>query len=597
MITEVRANPRDSLRQYTQSALYIRPKEGGRVHHLELNYAQQLVHEELTAQWKREGRVRAIILKARQEGVSTYVAARFFWKVTLTPQTDALVVTDKSERSAVLFRIYRRFDAHYPREVRPMRQYSTRQRELRYANPTKDPLERERNPGLDSGISVDTAGDPDVARAGTYQLAHLSEMASWSKPEEAMVALGPAIAREGTEIIIESTAKGRGNLFHRMWQGAVNGRNGYVAIFLPWWIDARYQIAELSEFDRLELEHLDEYETKATTEGFNWRGRRWRLTLNQIMWRRRTIEELYEGNERAFRQEFPATPDEAFLASGEMYFDEEPLRRYEMSTFEPIFRGSLSQVEDMLVPKKSDRGHLRIWEMPQPGSHYVIFADTAQGILSGLESALTDQMAEIGGRDFSSADVFDVYRRKFVAQLHGKIAPEHFATLLWRLGYFYSCRPEGGQIRAALIGVERNHSSGNTTVRELRERLNYPLLFSQRVINRRTDKAMREVGWITNETNRMPMLDDLAKAFRSEDIWLPNQRTIDECFTFIKDEKGKPVAEETAHDDRVISAAGALQMAGYHSCPAPGSKRITKIKRADTPTGVVDYTGTAQEVA
>ena len=592
----VATDERNSLRTYSQSALYIRPREGGRVQPLVLNFAQTIVHETITAQWRLEHRVRAIVLKARQEGVSTYVAARFFWKVQLSPETEALVVTDKSERSAVLFRIYRRFDAHLPKELRPMRQYSTRQRELRYANPSQDPAERLANPGLDSAISVDTAGDEDVARAATYQLAHLSEMASWAKPEEAMVALGPAIPHDGTEIIIESTAKGRGNLFHRMWQGAVNGRNGYVPIFLPWWIYADYTVRELTDQDRADLEHLDDYETMAVEEGFSFRKKRWKLSLGQILWRRRVIAELYEGNERAFRQEFPATPDEAFLASGEMFFDEEPLRRYEISAFDAIFRGTIAQTDDMLVPKSDRRGHLRIWEMPRYGSHYVIFADTATGILSGQESALTDEQAEIGGRDFDSADVFDVTQRKFVAQLHGKMSPEYFATLLWRLGYFYSCRPTREDIRPALIGVERNHSSGQTIVRELRERLAYPNLYSHRVINRRTDKSSMEVGWITSETNRMPMLDDLSKALRSEDVWLPNQRTIDECFTFVKDEKGKPVAEESCHDDRVISAAGALQMAARHTCPMTTTKRLTKVKRADTPTGVVDYTGTGREL-
>lgn len=587
---------RDSLRGYAEDALYIRPREGGRVQPLVLNFAQTIVHETITAQWRAEGRVRAIILKARQEGVSTYVAARFFWKVQLTSQTEALVVTDKSERSAALFRMYRRFDTHLPIGLKPMRQYSTRQRELRYANPSQDPTERLTNPGLDSAISVDTAGDEDVARASTYQLAHLSEMALWPKPEEAMLGIGPAIAHDGTEIIIEATAKGRGNLFHRMWQGAVNGRNGYVPIFLPWWIYADYTVRELTDQDRADLEHLDDYEAMAVNQGFSFRNKRWKLSLGQILWRRRAIAELYEGNERAFRQEYPATPDEAFLASGEMFFDEEPLRRYEISSSAPIFRGSLQMTGDTLAPRSDRRGHLRIWEMPQVGAHYVIFADTATGILSGQESALTEEQAEIGGRDFDSADVFDVYNRKFVAQLHGKMSPEYFATLLWRLGYFYSCRPDSKNIRPALIGVERNHSSGQTIVRELRERLEYPMLYSHRVINRRTDKATMEVGWITSETNRMPMLDDLGKALRSESVWLPNQRTIDECFTFVKDEKGRPGAEESCHDDRVISAAGALQMAARHACPQTGQKRLTKVKRADTPTGVVDYAGTAVEV-
>lgn len=589
MIVEAPSVLHEDLNVYCRSSLVIRPKEGGRVIPLELNFAQEIVDRECQDQWATEHRVRLVVLKARQEGVTTYVAARFFRKVQLWPETDAIVVTDKTERSARIFRIYRRFDAHLPTEMRPMRQYSSRARELRYGNPSHDPIEISLNPGLDSAIEVDTAGDEDVARGATYQLAHLSELSSYKKPEEAWISLMQAIPRDGTEVIVESTAKGRGNFFHRLWTGAVNGRNGFRPVFLPWWIYREYTIHKLSAHDRAELETLDEYEQLAMTQGFEWRGKRHQLTLGQILWRRRTIAEQFEGNERGFRQEFPATPDEAFLASGQMFFDEEPLRRYEISSFEPIFRGSLRQTDEFLTPQPDPRGHLRIWEMPQQGSHYVIFCDTAEGILSGLEGALTDQLAEVGGRDFSCADVFDVNRRKFVAQLHGHIAPEYFATLVWRLGYFYSCRPPEMPSRPALIGVERNHSSGQTIVRELRERLEYPLLYSHRVINRRTDKATMEIGWITSEQNRMPMLDDLAKAIRTEDVWLPNQRSIDEMFTFVKDEKGRPAAEEACHDDRVITAAGCLQMALRHACPSSKVGETKKVKRAKTPTGVVDY--------
>ena len=157
------------------------------------------------------------------------------------------------------------------------------------------------------------------------------------------------------------------------------------------------------------------------------------------------------------------------------------------------------------------------------------------------------------------------------------------------LGYFYAnAKMDTEDFRApALLGIERNHSSGETVLRLLKDVWSYPRLYYHRQINRRTNRQTLMAGWVTNVENRQVMLDELAQALRENSIHLPNADTIKECFTFIRDDTGKPQAQEGCHDDRVISAAGVLQLARY------GAPRRPRPQKAyvggSSPTGWGDY--------
>jgi hypothetical protein len=69
---------------FAENALKLRPKFGP-LEPFRFNGAQHKLHELLEEQHKRTGRVRAIILKGRQVGCSTYIAGRFFHKTISTP--------------------------------------------------------------------------------------------------------------------------------------------------------------------------------------------------------------------------------------------------------------------------------------------------------------------------------------------------------------------------------------------------------------------------------------------------------------------------------------------------------------------------------
>lgn len=573
---------RGDIFRYSRDCLRIIDKRA-RLIPLEANFAQRYFQQKINEQLRETGRIRAIVLKARQEGISTWVAARNTRRITLAPNQSVLVVADQKVRGAALFGIYETYYRNLPDRFKPMKRYSGKGTQLWFDSPTG-------SGGLNSKVNVGTARDIQTGRATTIQSLHASEVAWWENAEDVWIGLAQAIPDEdGTEIVMESTANGVGNFFHQMWLDAEAGSNGYIAIFLPWFVHEEYVTPVAPETEREIMQTLQPWERTAMETGVEWDGELWLLTINQIAWRRRKIKQEFRGDERAFRQEFPATPREAFLVSGNCFFDEERLREYEETARKPLMRANMARVGNAIAPRRAEYGYVRIYDLPKPEGHYVIGADTAEGkqSQSQRESTFTDPDLERGGRDFCSADVFDTVSRTYVAQIHGRMAPEVFADQLDMLGRYYNSEVGVARQRApALIGVERNHSSGETTLRCLKDR-QYPRLYAHRHLNRRTQKATSMLGWLTSVENRMPMLDELAAGFRDQSISMPNADTIRECYTFVRDDSGKPQAQEGTHDDRVISAALALQMARFSSKPVTRQPRAVPV--ANTATGWADY--------
>lgn len=567
---------------YCAEALKIVTKQG-QMRPLVLNFAQQHCQDVVARQLAETGRVRVIILKARQEGISTWVAARVFRRITMRRHQNALVVADQNKRGATLFGIYDRFRLKLPADLLPRIRYTNKGQQLWFDTPTGG--------GLGSKLNVGTAKDVNTGRSDAIQILHASEFAFWENAEDVWIGLAQSIPDVGSEVYIESTANGVGNLFHSMWKDAETGDSEYIAIFLPWWVHEEYRLALGPDAEAELRADLSLWEQRALVDGLEWEGSKHPLTIEQIAWRRRKIRTDFRGDERGFRQEYPATAREAFLTSGACYFDEDVLAAYEdMSVETPIaFRGDLQEYGGRVAPARIERGPLRIWRFPETEGHYVIFADTAEGRLAGREREGTAATAdsERGGRDYSCAWVFDVVRRSYVAQLHGRMASELFAEKLAMLGQYFSCRTVHGTRQPALIGVEVNHSSGETTARTLRVDLAYPHMYFHKLINRRNNRPTSKLGWFTTEENRDPMLAELAGSLRENSIWLPDADTIRECFTFVRDDRGKPAAQDGCHDDRVIAAAGALQLARVSQ---PARKvEYPKVPIGDSPSGVMSY--------
>ena len=278
---------RTYLPEYAYRCLKIRTKSGA-IKPFLLNAVQLHLHAALEKQLAETGRVRAIILKGRQEGCSTYVQGRFYHRTTWSRGMRAFILTHLADATANLFEMTTRFHEHCPEAVKPSTGAASA-RELKFDK-------------LDSGYRVATAGGEGAGRSQTIQLFHGSEVAFWDNASEhAAGALQAVPDMPGTEVILESTANGLGNYFHQMWQEAEAGKSPYVAIFIPWFWADEYRQSVPANFS-LTADEAEYQEAHG-------------LTLEQMAWRRSKIAEL-GGDEGRFRQEYPATAVEAFHASG-----------------------------------------------------------------------------------------------------------------------------------------------------------------------------------------------------------------------------------------------------------------------------------------
>lgn len=283
---------------YAPRALKIRPKAGGTVVPFRMNRAQEYVHERLEAQRSELGLVRALILKGRQQGISTYVGGRFFHRVTLNPGRWAFILTHEAKATTNLFRMTQRYWLNAPPICRPA---------LKASNAQELVLDQ-----LGSGYALGTAKSGDTGRSLNVHLFHGSEVAFWDNADEHMAAIGQALPlMEGTESILESTANGLGDWWHSTWVRATKGESDYLPIFVPWFWQQEYRLTVPADFalTQAEVELAELYD----------------LHPEQIAWRRYKIRTDLRGDVSLFQREYPCTPSEAFLHGAEGGFIEPPL--------------------------------------------------------------------------------------------------------------------------------------------------------------------------------------------------------------------------------------------------------------------------------
>lgn len=271
---------------YAQRCLKIRAKSG-KVVDFAFNRAQDYIHGRLEMQRQQTGRVRALILKGRQQGCSTYVGARYYHATTLGSGIRTFILTHEDAATQNLFEMVNRYHELCPKEMRPTTG-AANAKELFFDK-------------LDSGYKVGTAGTKGVGRSSTIQLFHGSEVAFWPHADTHAAGVLQAVPdEEGTEVILESTANGVGNLFHQKWMDAERGLGDFIAIFVPWYWQDEYRKTIDAEF--VQTAEEQEY------------AKLYGLSDEQMAWRRNKIAELKDP--ALFKQEYPATAAEAFQMSG-----------------------------------------------------------------------------------------------------------------------------------------------------------------------------------------------------------------------------------------------------------------------------------------
>lgn len=281
----------DGYPDFASECLQIRTK-AGTFQNLELNRVQRVCHEMLEKQLDEKGWVRALILKGRQPGISTYVGGRYYRKASLWKGTNVYILSHEQTASDKLFAMVDRFQRNNP--LAP---------HIGASNAKEMLFDK-----LDSSYTVATAGSKAGGRGGTTSHFHGSEVAYWANAPDHFAASVQSIPLlPGTEIILESTSNGAGGEFYERCLDAEAGRGDYQLIFLPWFLSdgAEYQRAPEPDFmlsNEAEDGEMSEQEY-ADTYG---------ISLAQMCWRRYKILELRDP--KIFQREYPAAASEAWTA-------------------------------------------------------------------------------------------------------------------------------------------------------------------------------------------------------------------------------------------------------------------------------------------
>lgn len=327
-------NGRGAMLELAEQLLRVRTRSGR---------VRPLVPNRVQMEFEKSCGRQNIVLKARQVGLTTWAAARFFLRTITHPGTLTLQVAHTQDSAEEIFRIVHRFVDYLPNHLRRgcLRTSRANVRQLVF-------------PELDSEYSVVSAGERNAGRGLTVQNLHCSELARWpGDPAETLAGLRAALAPNG-EQILESTPNGIGGCFYDEWQSA--HETGMTRHFFPWWMERSYR-TEAAKEDSLN----DEERQLMQQHG---------LTLAQIGYRRKIRSNFRD----LAQQEYAEDAESCFRASGESFFEIQVVEQRLLSAPPPV--------------ETRDNGRLEIWLPPLPGKEYLVAADPAGGGSEGDYSAV-----------------------------------------------------------------------------------------------------------------------------------------------------------------------------------------------------------------
>ena len=460
----------------------------------------------------------SLVLKARQIGITWLGAGYALWKLLTMPGTRALVVSINEDEAIKVvnrvFDMYRSLPEHL-------------QFEAKITKPTRDarPSTLIEFTFPDGRISS-VVGLPSTRRAGhgeTATIVLLDEYARHEYARESWKATFPT-ADNGGQILVISTANGvsneqtgEGNFFHHLYVNAEN--YGIDVQFLAWDL------------------HPDRDE--------GW----------------------YERNARALpavdrAEQFPRSPEDAFINTGECWFDLEALAWYSQhAVIEPIFRAKFIPDETGAKAKihKTEQGWVRVYERPRPGADYAIACDCATG----------------RGLDYNCGLVIDLSNQRIVAELYGKFDLDEYAEQVHFLGRYYN---------TARVAIEMGGGYGEPVIIALRDgrrgRPHYPKLYRHTIADRPDQHKLANYGFPINSKTRPTIINAAETAIRERTIPGLSREMIMECRTFVRrNTLPSPAALDGSNDDRVMALGLALELYrqfGHHERRVTPKPRRTK---------------------
>ena len=494
-----------------------------------LNPIQKKIEDKIKELESQGKPARIIVLKARQEGVSTYTQAKFLCRTIKNKNRNALVVAHRDDSTNAIFDKAKYCNSCLPDHIKPL-QRASNARELIFDTPV---TYKGKEKGLNSKIKVQTAGSDGIGRSDTYHYIHLSEFAFYSgDPLKALSGINSSVPSVvGTIVILESTANGN-NSFKTLWDLAEAGENDYTPMFFSWFDYPDYQMPVTDE-ERIEImSSLNEYEEYLVNTH--------ELSAERIKWYRWKLKNDCNGDVDLMKQENPSNSHEAFLATGRPVFDNARVeRRIEQLKKEYklkpprrgffIFNWNDPDSKDKIIDSSikfvdSPNGYIYIYEEPKNGYPFVLGGDTA-----------------LGGLDFFSGTGINNATGKRVVTLHGKMAIDTYSHQMYCLGKYYN---------NALISIEVN--ADLFPVAEL-DRLKYHNQYKRESIDEIYHKKLYKHGFKTDGNTR-PYIISLEIVLIRDNIELfTHIDMLSECLTFVIDKNGRPDAESGKHDDILMS--------------------------------------------
>lgn len=517
----------DDDEAFCRESLVVQKKEGVLAPAV-WGYGQRRLFEAIQKQREKGDPVRLIYLKPRQAWISTGAAMKLFKETVFQPGQSCLVVAHDLGSATKIFDYYKRFQIYYkpfrsilqlPKLVTPKNLENPNQSKLAWAN--------------GSYIEIETANNLTGGRSFTARRIHLSEYAFYRDAATLMTGLMQSLPDDPESmLIIESTANGMGGAFYNAWNRAMEGKNDFTPVFLAWWEHEEYQRALDTSPER--------FQDSLTNDEREMIGQ-FNLSFERIMWRRWAIANKCEDDENRFRQEYPSTPEEAFLSSGRPRFRPVYVRRHRAVT--PAIIGALlvqriGPREETFVEVR-ERGELSVWDRPQKDHGYVIGADTAEGI-DVNEGGDPDP-------DYSVADVFETQMGLQVAQLRERLTPAEFGRYIFELGRWYNW---------AYLVVEVN-SIGQSTMDTLLS-MGYPTdrIYRREIYDEAGRMRTKKLGFKTTLLTRDQWITSYEAAlagFGDGGLILRSSVSIQEAFSFKVKASGKAEAEQGCHDDTITS--------------------------------------------
>ena len=452
-----------------------------------------------------------LVLKGRQQGFTTLVTAYQLSCSILNRNFQGFTLADKSDNSEAIFQNKAKFPySQLPSCLQPSEKYNNRKQLL---------FEK-----LNSSWAVDTA-TKDVGRSRTVNFFHGSECAFWKDGIAPIQgALGEAFTKNCIKIY-ESTANGY-NDYQKMWDSGV-----HINCFYEWWKTKEYRIALPNEDIRATFSHSID-----TKKGWIWDRLRWLrnekgLETEQLYWYWNKYDKYLDKD--LIKQEYPCTPQEAFLLSGKNVFDTAVILERLAMLPKPLKTGYFAYDYDGLkisnVRWVNDRGgYVHLYQLPNTPAftQYCIGGDTAGE-----------------GSDFFTGHVLDAKTGEQVAVLRQQFDADQYTRQMYCIGKYYS---------DALIGIEANFDS--YPIMEL-QRLGYPKQYVREAQDTYTGRTEKRFGFKTTSLTRPTIISRLIEIVREHCDKINDKATLEELLTIVRNEKGRIEAPQGGHDDMMMGLA------------------------------------------